>query len=84
MQSRIESLLESSINILIGYIVAVLSQLLIFPAFNINITLSDNLLIGAYFTAISLLRSYIIRRYFNKKFNRKYKDLPEFLKRQAD
>jgi len=84
MQSKVESLLESSINILIGYIVAVLSQLLIFPAFNIYIPLSDNLLIGAYFTAISLLRSYIIRRHFNKKFSRKYKDLPEFLKKQAD
>ena len=84
MQSRVESLLESSINILIGYIVAVLSQLLIFPIFNIYVPLSDNLLIGAYFTAISLLRSYIIRRYFNKKFNRKYKDLPEFLKKQVD
>jgi len=84
MQSKIESLLESSINTLVGYIVAVLSQLLIFPAFNIYIPLSDNLLIGAYFTAISLLRSHIIRRYFNKKLNRKYKDVPEFLKQQAD
>lgn len=84
MQSKVESLLESSINILIGYIVAVLSQLLIFPVFNIYVALSDNLLIGAYFTAISLLRSYIIRRYFNKKFSKRYKDLPEFLKKQAD
>ena len=84
MQSKVESLLESSINILIGYIVAVLSQLLIFPAFNIYVPLSDNLLIGAYFTAISLLRSYVIRRHFNKKFSKQYKDLPEFLKKQAD
>ena len=84
MQSKVESLIESSINILIGYTVAVLSQLLIFPIFNIHISLIDNLLIGVYFTIISLLRSYVIRRYFNKRLNNKYKDLPEFLKKQAD
>ena len=69
---------------MIGYTVAVLSQLLIFPIFNIHISLIDNLLIGVYFTVISLLRSYVIRRYFTKKLSNKYKDLPEFLKQQAD
>ena len=67
MQTKIQSLIESFINILIGYITAILSQLLIFPLFNINITIQDNLLIGLYFTVISLVRSYLIRRYFNKK-----------------
>ena len=67
MQSKLQSLLESLSNIAIGYSVAVLSQLLVFPLFDIDVTLGDNLLIGAYFTAISLLRSYIIRRWFNKR-----------------
>ena len=67
MQTKIQSLIESFINILIGYITAILSQLLIFPLFNINLPIQDNLLIGLYFTLISLVRSYVIRRYFNKK-----------------
>lgn len=67
MQSKFQSLIESFINILIGYLTALLSQLLIFPLFNINIPIQDNLLIGLYFTLISLVRSYIIRRYFNKR-----------------
>lgn len=67
MQSKLNSFIESLTNILIGYIIAILSQLAIFPLFSINIPLSDNLLIGLYFTLISLIRSYIIRRYFNKK-----------------
>lgn len=67
MQSKLNSFIESLTNILIGYITALLSQLLIFPLFDINIPLSDNLLIGLYFTLISLVRSYAIRRYFNKK-----------------
>lgn len=75
MQSRIQSLWESCINILIGYLVALLSQLLIFPWFGINLPLSSNLLIGVYFTIISLIRSYIIRRFFNRKTLKALNDL---------
>ena len=64
-QSKRQSLLESLINILIGYFTAIGSQMLVFPLFDIIIPLTDNLLIGLYFTAISLIRSYIIRRVFN-------------------
>lgn len=67
MQTRTQSLIESITNILIGYAVAIVSQLIVFPLFDINIPFSDNLLIGAYFTAISLVRSYVVRRYFNRK-----------------
>lgn len=67
MQSKLQSLIESFINILIGYVTAILSQILIFPLFDINIPLQDDLLIGIYFTVISLIRSYLIRRFFNRK-----------------
>lgn len=65
MQSRTQSLIESAANILIGYTVAVVSQLLIFPWFEIHVPLSDNLIIGLWFTVISLGRSYGLRRFFN-------------------
>jgi hypothetical protein len=67
MQSKFQSFIEILINILIGYSISLGSQLLIFPLFNINIPIQDNLLIGLYFTLISLARSYVLRRYFNKK-----------------
>ena len=67
MQTKFQSLLESTVNILIGYFTALFSQFLIFPLFDINISIQDNLLIGLYFTLISLIRSYLVRRYFNKK-----------------
>lgn len=70
-QTKIESLLESFTNILIGYFTALFSQFLIFPLFDINIPIQDNLLIGFYFTLISLARSYLIRRYFNNLGNKK-------------
>lgn len=68
MQTRLHSFLESLTNIAIGYFVALGSQLLIFPLFDIHIPLSDNIAIGAWFTVISLVRSYVIRRYFNRGF----------------
>ena len=67
MQTKTQSLIESITNIAIGYSVAVISQLAVFPLFNINVTIQDNLMIGLYFTAISLVRSYVVRRYFNKR-----------------
>ena len=69
MQTKKQSLIESLTNILIGYLTALLSQLLIFPLFNIYVTFQDNLLIGLYFTIISLIRSYLVRRYFNKRID---------------
>jgi hypothetical protein len=68
-QTRMGSLIESLMNIVIGYIVALASQLVIFPLFDINVPLSTNLWIGAWFTAISLVRSYIIRRWFNARLH---------------
>lgn len=64
-QTKLESLVESIVNILIGYGVALLSQLVVFPVFGIHVPLSTNLWIGAWFTVISLARSYVIRRFFN-------------------
>ena len=70
-QTRAMSAIESAANVAIGYGVAVSSQMLIFPMFGIHIPLADNLLIGGYFTMISLARSYAVRRMFNaKKINK--------------
>lgn len=69
-QTRLQSLIEAWVNVMIGYWVAILSQLLIFPLFGIRVTLYDNLLIGGYFTLVSLLRGYVIRRWFNARLHR--------------
>lgn len=66
-QTRKGSAVEAVCNVAIGYIVAVCSQVVIFPWFGIHVALSDNLVIGLWFTVISLARSYIIRRVFNRR-----------------
>ena len=60
-------MVESLTNVAIGYGVALASQLLIFPFYDIDISLQDNIAIGVWFTLISLVRSYVIRRYFTKR-----------------
>ena len=65
MQSRRHSLLESCTNMVVGFLVAFVSQIAVFPMFGIHASISDNLGIGAWFTAISLARSYALRRLFN-------------------
>ena len=65
MQTKTQSAIESLVNIAIGYGIAVISQLIIFPYFDIQITVADNLLIGGWFTGVSLARSYGLRRFFN-------------------
>lgn len=67
-QSRLSSLIEAGMNVLIGFGVALLSQIVVFPLVGIHgVPLSTNLEIGAYFTLISLVRSYVIRRWFNAR-----------------
>lgn len=68
MQSKLQSLTESFTNVLIGYCVAVASQIVIFPLVGVEASFNQNIEIGLYFTAISLIRSYIIRRWFNKRY----------------
>jgi len=65
MQKKSHSLIESLINVLIGYFIALAAQLIIFPRYGIHISMSDNLSIGALFTIISIARSYALRRLFN-------------------
>lgn len=68
-QTRAHSALEAVANVAVGYGVAVGSQIAILPLFGVHLPLADNLLIGVYFTAISLARSYVVRRVFNAAVN---------------
>lgn len=65
-QTKKHSLIESLANVAIGYGVALASQLLIFPQYGVNLPLSDNIAIGLWFTVISIARSYVLRRTFNR------------------
>ena len=63
-QSRWMSFAEAVVNVVVGYGVAVLTQMLVFPLFGIRASVSDNLIIGVIFTMVSLVRSFTLRRVF--------------------
>ncbi len=63
-QSRAMSLVEAVANVVIGYGVAVVTQILIFPVFGLHTTLAQNLKLGALFTIVSIARSFALRRVF--------------------
>ena len=58
------SFVEAIANVGVGYILAVLTQVIVFPLFDIRTSLSDSLIIGMFFTAVSIVRSYALRRLF--------------------
>ena len=63
-QSRAMSLVESVANVIVGYGVAVVTQILIFPIFGLHTTLAQNLKMGVVFTLVSITRSFALRRLF--------------------
>lgn len=65
-QPRILSAVEAVANVAVGYGLAVATQVAVFPLFGLHVPLSDNLAIGAVFTVVSLVRSYALRRLFNR------------------
>ena len=60
------SAVEAVANVAIGYVVAVAANAVVLPMFGLHPTALDSLAIGALFTAISLARSYVLRRLFNR------------------
>jgi hypothetical protein len=66
-QSKLGSLIESLANIVIGLCVAVAAQMVVFPFYGLETTVSDNFSIAGWFTLVSLARSYLLRRYFNNR-----------------
>ena len=65
-QSKIQSLIESFVTVGSGLIIAVLIQLLIFPLYDIEITLFENIQLATIFTVSSIIRIYFIRRCFSR------------------
>lgn len=65
MQTRMGSFVEAWANILVGFTINFIANLAVLPLFGFNVTPTDAFGIGVIFTAISLARSYIIRRFFN-------------------
>lgn len=65
MQTKMDSALEAITNILIGAGIALIAQLIWFPLIGKHFTFTENLATTGFFTLVSFVRSYGIRRLFN-------------------
>ncbi len=64
-QSKLESLAEVGVNIVIGWVVGLTAQVFFFPLIGIVATFNQNFISSIIFTVISIVRSYAVRRWFN-------------------
>ena len=63
-QSRMMSLVEAVTNVAVGYGLAVVTQIIVFPWFGLEAALGEHMAVGVAFVAVSLVRSYLLRRLF--------------------
>jgi hypothetical protein len=63
-QSRVMSLVEVVTSTLIGFGVSVWANYAVLPLFGFKVKLAESLAITLVFTVISIIRSYLVRRFF--------------------
>ena len=66
-QSRKDSFLETVVSVGIGMIIAYLAQMFLFWYYDVTVSENVNLAIVFWMTVLSILRGYIVRRFFSKK-----------------
>jgi cobalamin synthase len=62
-----ESIIESWTNISIGFGINYAANIAVLPLAGFHITAGDAFWVGCVFTAISVVRSFVIRRWFNHR-----------------
>ena len=65
-QTKKQSVIESSIQTIIGLGTSIIIQVILYPLMGIPVTFSQNLIITAVFFFVSIVRGYLVRRFFNK------------------
>ena len=63
-QTKKKSLIESTVQTLIGLGTSILVQITIYPLMGIPVTFEQNLIITAVFFTVSIVRGYLVRRLF--------------------
>ena len=71
-QTKLESMLEATLNTASGFFVSLLVwQFAVAPAFGFEVSWHSNFIITGIFTGVSVLRSYLWRRFFNAAFHKR-------------
>lgn len=65
-QTKRHSLIEALFNVLIGYGISCAANMVVMPMYGYQISTSEAMSMGLIFTVISIVRSYALRRLFNR------------------
>lgn len=63
-QSPRMSAAEAASNVMIGWLVALVTQLTLFPLLGLPASAGQHVTLSIVFTAVSFARSYVLRRFF--------------------
>ena len=63
-QGKKGSLVESVVQVLTGWGVAIITQLIVYPLMNIEVSISQNVWISMIFIAVGFVKQYYVRRLF--------------------
>lgn len=66
MQTKLSSLCEAIFNTVIGVLMSLLVQKVVFTAYGLKTTFNTDIQILFWFTIVSIGRSYVVRRMWNK------------------
>lgn len=64
-QTRLMSLMEALANNAIAFVISIIANQLVLPLFGLYVSLAQSIGITIAFTAISIVRGYVVRRVFD-------------------
>lgn len=65
-QLKSYSFIEAIFNTVLGFGISMVANLIVLPWFGFKVSIHDAFNIGVIFTIISIIRSYVLRRLFNR------------------
>lgn len=68
-QSRLGSLIEALFNVAIGLGISLIANALVYPQYGFRPSFGQSLGISLIYTAISIGRQYLLRRFFNSRLH---------------
>lgn len=65
-QKKTQSLVEACFNTAVGFSISMICNMIVLPWFGFHVSASQAFWIGAIFTVVSIVRGYVLRRFFNR------------------
>lgn len=81
-QTKLDSFLEALFSTFIGFMVSLVTNMVVMPMMGIPVSFSQNLVLTIIFTFVSVARSYLVRRFANKHLTRIRMKVVDFLRKE--